>query len=509
MSLSPRRSGRRAPPPARFVNHDDKDHANLKPYNSAGDGKLPPLPLSALLGSTGVIPPHLPTPHSIEKQASTVSSCTTAEAFSSSSSCDSETEGEEDDEEAEEVGTSKEGDSKKRKNCTEEKKLLDLGLFPPADGAAGGAGTLDGAAGGAGTLDTATTPGHDETNHLSSLFIAARTGDTAILHDLLYSSSSPLSSLPPAASSSILDTPHPSTGESALEVAAEEGQAPIVTLLLQGGADPMRKNKQTGGTPMGKAFSGLHLECYRILEAALQEPLRPYLLCKARGLNNATVALARVTAGGTGLAPNSREEKRKRCADALPAWLRGRAGRGEGLPVVLVKPAAAAAAAAAVAAAAGGIDGGGVVKETEGMAKKKMKWTTTEEEGGREEGMVREELLRAVCAYIISPSAHEPEEEGKEGERGQAPLSLQQQQQPPPQPLSRRLSERRPRRPSVFARLASEGECKAEEGREEGKGGGMVMSEGVFDELMLYLAPVWDPARREGGREGGKEGGGK
>eukprot|EP00624_Nannochloropsis_granulata_P003823 evm.model.NODE_29353_length_14271_cov_25.066639.2 len=266
MALSPRRSGRRALPPARFVNHDDKDQANLNPNNSARDGKPPPLPLSTLLGSKGVVFTHLPTPHSIEKQASTVSSCTTAEAFSSSSSsCDSETEGEEDDDEVEEEETKKEEESKKREDTTKEdvmaeKKQLDLNLSPHVKGAAGGACTL-----GQATTTPPCPPGLDEANVVSSLFIAARTGDSATLHHLLHSSSSPLSSLPSAVSS-ILDTPHPSTGETALEVAAEEGHASIVTLLLQGGADPMKKNKQTGGTPMGKAFSGLHLECYRLLE---------------------------------------------------------------------------------------------------------------------------------------------------------------------------------------------------------------------------------------------------
>jgi len=264
MTLSPRRrSGRRTLPPSRFADKDEeKDHTNSSTNTTADrDGKpLPPLS-SSLLPFKSLISPRLLPPHSMEKQVSTVSSCTTVEAFSSSSSssCDSETEGEADDddeeEEKEEEMVEEQRKERKEEGMVEEKQQHQDPTWP-AQGAAGGAGTLHEA-----TTTPPCPPCIDEKYILSSLFTAARTGDTATLHDLLHSPSSL-----PSSSSSFLDTPHPSTGETALEVAAEEGQASVLSLLLQEGADPMRKNEQTGGTPMGKAFSGLHLECYRLLE---------------------------------------------------------------------------------------------------------------------------------------------------------------------------------------------------------------------------------------------------
>ncbi|EWM24854.1 hypothetical protein Naga_101623g1, partial [Nannochloropsis gaditana] len=218
------------------------------------------------------------------------------------------------------------------------------------------------------------------------------------------------------------------------------------------------------------------------LQTTRREPLRPYLLCKVRGIRRAQQALQEATAGGTGCAPNSREEKRARCARAMPAWARGRVGKGEALPVFDLR-----------GGTRGGAGGGGEGGKGEDEGK----------EGGKDGGKVEEEILRAVCQYVVSPLSPGGEgggeggtEEKGGGVQGKAKAGRTSSV------FSRRPNSRRPRRIISFKKLASEGKNAAEAMGEEGmEGGGM--TEAVFEELMMLLAPAWDPARREGGREGG------
>ena len=132
------------------------------------------------------------------------------------------------------------------------------------------------------------------------------------------SSSSPHKKTPPAHpppfSPSSIHTPDAATGDYPLHLAAAHNHPTTLLLLLQAGADPRCVNKKTGSTALGRAYSAGHKECYHLLSEALSEPQRTHFLQKARGINTAAQSLARALrkGGGTGLAPNSSEEKRMR-----------------------------------------------------------------------------------------------------------------------------------------------------------------------------------------------------
>ena len=162
-------------------------------------------------------------------------------------------------------------------------------------------------------------------------------------------------------------------GSTALHQAACRGHSEIVLLLLLAGADPTIRNDDDR-TPLNLAVSYAR-HCIALLEAALAEPQRPRFLLKARALldvaHDRDMVCVQLAALGL---PRDVGQHIGELTFTEPAYLKGRAAKGQQLPAVSVEGEQENEELVACVKYALGMEGGaGIVVEgrepTVGMAK--------------------------------------------------------------------------------------------------------------------------------------------